>query len=196
MEKITHRSAEDVLDDHLRESQSGSVEDDLARNYAEDVVLLTGRGVYHGHDGLRELARMLREELPDATFDYRTRLVAGEIGFLEWTALSENARVHDGADSYLIRDGRIVAQTIHYTVQTEDRDHPVRDEGTDRASAGASASAIAVDPVNEPTRTATEGEYEWGYGGRPTDPQEWAAAPKDSASPEGRVPPRDGGGEG
>jgi hypothetical protein len=25
--------------------------------------------------------------------------------------------VTDGADSYLIEDGRIVAQTIHYTVQ-------------------------------------------------------------------------------
>jgi len=43
-------------------------------------------------------------------------LVEGELGFLEWSARGSGAEVEDGADSYLIRDGRIVAQTIHYTV--------------------------------------------------------------------------------
>ena len=39
------------------------------------------------------------------------------MGFLEWTGEADNgARVEDGADSYLIRDGRIHAMTIHYTV--------------------------------------------------------------------------------
>ncbi len=112
------RSAAEVLDDHLRESQVGLVEDDLARNYAEDLIVLTGRGTYRGHDGLRQLAQMLREELPKAVFEYRTRLVEGEIGFLEWTARADKAEVRDGADSYLIRDGRIIAQTIHYTVKS------------------------------------------------------------------------------
>jgi hypothetical protein len=111
------RSPAAVLDDHLRESQTGSVEADLARNYSEDLVVLTGRGVYRGHEGLKQLARILREELPDATFEYRTRLVQGEMGFLEWTGRSPMAEVEDGADSYLIRDGKIVAQTIHYMVK-------------------------------------------------------------------------------
>lgn len=66
------RSAAEVLDDHLREGQVGTVDEDLTRNYSENLIVLTGRGVYHGHDGLRELARQLREELPDATFEYRT----------------------------------------------------------------------------------------------------------------------------
>ncbi len=116
------RSARDVFEDHLREGRQGSVEEDLTRNYAQDVVLLTGRGVCRGHDGVRELNRLLQEELPSATYEYRTQLVEGEVAFLEWEARSENARVRDGADSYLIRDGRIIAQTIHYTVvpPTED----------------------------------------------------------------------------
>ena len=41
----------------------------------------------------------------------------GEVGYLEWTADGPTARVRDGADSFVIRDGRIVAQTIHYTVE-------------------------------------------------------------------------------
>ena len=117
MKRAGTRSAAEVFDDHLRESQAGSVEDDLARNYADDLVVLTGRGIYRGYDGLRYLAQRLREELPNARFEYRTRLVEGEMAFLEWTATADGAQVGDGADSYLIRDGRIVAQTIHYTVK-------------------------------------------------------------------------------
>lgn len=116
MESATHRSPDEVLDDHLRESKHGSIEDDLARNYAEELIVLTARGVVRGHDGLRQLAQRLRDELPDATFEYTARVVEGELGFLEWSARGRGAEVKDGADSYLIRDGRIVAQTIHYTV--------------------------------------------------------------------------------
>jgi hypothetical protein len=118
MHEAQHRTAEEVFDDHLREGKTGSVEEDFARNYAEDVVLLTGRGVRRGRDGLLYLAGLLRKELPNAAFEYRTRLVEGDMAFLEWTARSGGAVVEDGADSYLIRDGRIVAQTIHYTVKS------------------------------------------------------------------------------
>jgi hypothetical protein len=38
------------------------------------------------------------------------------MAFLEWSATSEQARVEDGADSFLIRHGRILMMTIHYTV--------------------------------------------------------------------------------
>jgi hypothetical protein len=130
MDETRSRLAEEVLQDHLRESRSGSVEDDLKRNYAEEVALLTGRGLYRGHDGMRELNRRLMEELPNARFEYRTRLVDGEMGFLEWAAEADGARVEDGADSYLIRSGRIVAQTIHYTVRRDrsDAQNPGRGE--------------------------------------------------------------------
>lgn len=113
------RSSRQVFEDHLRTSFWETVEEDIRRNYADDVVLLTGNGILRGHDGLRELAKRLRDELPDCTFDYRTMLVAGEMAFLEWTAVSRKAIVEDGADSYLIRDGRIVAQTIHYTISAK-----------------------------------------------------------------------------
>ena len=110
------RSARAVFEDHLRVSTEGSVEEDLARNYAPDLIVLTGRGVFRGHDGLRQLAGWLRHELPHCTYEYYTQLVEGDVAFLEWTARADGARVDDGADSYVIRNGRIVVQTIHYTV--------------------------------------------------------------------------------
>ncbi|OJY87956.1 MAG: SnoaL-like polyketide cyclase [Lysobacterales bacterium 63-13] len=117
MDRTEKRSAREVLDDHLKESQTGSVEADLARNYAEDVVVLMRGEAHHGHEGVRGLARLLRQELPDASFEYGSCVVASEFGFLEWSGRGGQAYVKDGADSYVIREGKIVAQTIHYTVQ-------------------------------------------------------------------------------
>jgi hypothetical protein len=114
---LTARGAGEVFDEHLQQGAHGSVDEDLDRNYAPDVVVLTGTGVHHGRDGVRGLAELLREQLPQADFTYTARVVAGEVALLEWTARAANgARVEDGTDSFLIRNGRIQAQTIHYTV--------------------------------------------------------------------------------
>jgi hypothetical protein len=86
---------------------------------AEDVVLLTGRGVFRGHEGVRELARQLMEEIPSGRWTYVTELFDGPMAFLEWTVDEGPYRIRDGADSYLVQDGRIRAQTIHYTVEDE-----------------------------------------------------------------------------
>jgi hypothetical protein len=80
-----------------------------------DIVVLERRGIFRGRDGVREHARLLEEELPQAPYVYTNRLVKGRVAFLEWTAQAEHTRVRDGADSFVIEDGWIVAQTIHYT---------------------------------------------------------------------------------
>lgn len=125
MDDLTRRSAREVLDDHLGIADGWGdapvdevLEEDLRRNVAQDVVVLINRGVFRGHDGVRQLARMLADELPEhRRFQYTHVAVEGRVGFLEWTYEDDAVRVRDGADSYLIEDGRIVAQTIHYTVE-------------------------------------------------------------------------------
>ncbi|HEV3475647.1 MAG TPA: nuclear transport factor 2 family protein [Actinomycetota bacterium] len=109
------RSPKEILEEHWALAEAGNLEEDVARNYADDVVFLTGFGTYHGHDGARALHRRLAERVPDLRLIYRTRLVHGDIGFLEWTAQGRDTVIPDGADTYLVRDGRIVVQTIHYT---------------------------------------------------------------------------------
>ena len=111
------RSAEEVFEDHLRLAGSGDVEGDIAANFADDVVLLTGIGKLRGHDGVRKSRSVLNEDLPGGHFEYLTKLVAGDYAFLEWRGDAERVRIEDGADSFVIRDGRIVMQSIHYTVR-------------------------------------------------------------------------------
>lgn len=111
------RSAREVIERHLWQGRHGTVDDDLAENYDPDVIILTRWGTRRGHDGMRELAAKLRDELPDAQFSYDEVLVERDVGFLEWKGTgSDGSRVCDGADSYVVRDGLIVAQTIHYIV--------------------------------------------------------------------------------
>ena len=116
---LAARSTQEVYEDHLRLADQGDIEGDLARNVAEDVVMLTGRGVFRGHEGVRELARQLMEEIPSGRWTYVTRLFEAPMAFLEWTVDEGPFRIRDGADSYLIQDGKIRVQTIHYTVEDD-----------------------------------------------------------------------------
>jgi hypothetical protein len=116
-ETLRMRSPQEVFDDHLRLAAEHRFDLDVERNFSPDCVVLDRRGPFHGHAGARELARLLEEELPGAPYTYTTQQVERGVAFLEWTAESEDALVRDGADSFVIEDGWIVVQTIHYTVE-------------------------------------------------------------------------------
>ncbi|MER5338160.1 hypothetical protein [Micromonospora sp. NPDC002717] len=119
-EALRARSAREVFEDHLRLAAEHRFAEDLARNVSPSCVVLERRGVFRGHAGVRELARWLEEELPGGGYAYTNKLVEGRMAFLEWTADAEGVRVRDGADSFLLEQGWIVAQTIHYTVERTD----------------------------------------------------------------------------
>lgn len=116
-----HRSFQDVFEDHLKLSEAGDFETDMKRNYSDEIVVLMENKIYRGFQGVRELALRLSKELPQAKFQNKMILLDKEMGMLEWTAQSEIKEVRDGVDSYLFRNGKIIAQTIHYTVTTRTR---------------------------------------------------------------------------
>ena len=111
------RTPSDVFEDHLRRAIAGDTEGDIRSNYAEDVILLTGIGELRGHDGVRESRAVLAGDLPDGEFAYLTRLVSADFAFLEWRGDADGVHVEDGADSFVIADGLITMQSIHYTVR-------------------------------------------------------------------------------
>lgn len=124
---LSGRTAREVLDDHLMIANEWAgrpfeeiLEEDLRRNVAEDIVILMPQGVFHGHEGVRLLAHQLAEELPQhRAFDYLHVAAEGRVGLLVWTYEDGNVQVADGVDSYLIEGGKIVGQTIRYTVLTK-----------------------------------------------------------------------------
>ncbi len=117
VDELRRRPAAEVFEDHLRLAGEHRFEEDIERNVSPEIVVLERRGIFRGREGAKELARLLEQELPRAPYVYTNRLVEGRVAFLEWTAEAEHACVRDGADSFLIENGWIVAQTIHYTVE-------------------------------------------------------------------------------
>lgn len=116
------RSTHDVIDDHLERRKQGDLEGDLRDNYADDVVMLSwGEGAQRGKDAVRRLAGVLNSYLPEGDYQYHQVLVEGAYAMLQWTGRSRSTQVHDGADSYVVVDGRIVAQTIHYAARDRER---------------------------------------------------------------------------
>ncbi|WP_417818989.1 nuclear transport factor 2 family protein [Tritonibacter scottomollicae] len=120
MDDLTNRSTREVFEDHLQLAQEGSFEEDIKRNFSKECVVLTNRGAFCGHDGLRQLADMLQREIPDAAYGYINRLVEDRFALLEWTADCGTVAVYDGADSFVVENGKVVAQTIHYTLSVRD----------------------------------------------------------------------------
>ena len=110
------RTTLEVMQDHLNRADNGDVEGDLMANYAEDCVLLTSYGRFDGHDGIRAAAALLIEQVKDGKWRYLRLDVADELAFLEWTGDGSNATVSDGADSFIVRDGKVRYMTAHYTV--------------------------------------------------------------------------------
>ncbi|MFD2649133.1 nuclear transport factor 2 family protein [Devosia albogilva] len=109
-----HRSPMEVFEDHLGLRLEGNLEEDLRRNYAEDVVLLTVNSNATGHEALRMSAERLSRQLPGAEFSIAAKQVSGPYALLIWSATSPRFQAVEGADTFVIRDGKIVLQTIHY----------------------------------------------------------------------------------
>lgn len=116
------RSTEEVLEDHLAKRRKRLLEDDLATNYADSVALLTVNSNAVGHDAIRYSAARLAEQLPEADYEFIAKQVNGPYALLIWRATSRDGDAIDGADSFVIEDGLIQLQTIHYRlVNSESR---------------------------------------------------------------------------
>lgn len=134
--EVQMRSTEEVLRDHLERRRCGDLEGDLAANYSDAVVVLCKDGIFHGKDGIRQTASILHANLPDAYFNYDLLRVADSFALLSWSADASNgSRTCHGADSFVVRYGRIIAQTIHFET-ISDRRHRGNGEAASSGEAG------------------------------------------------------------
>ncbi len=93
----------------------GDVEGDIKANFSPDVIILSSYGVFKGHDGVRQSAARLAEDIGEAEFAYNHTQIEGNYALLEWSAKHTKRPVLDGADSFVVENGKIVLQTIHYS---------------------------------------------------------------------------------
>ncbi|EXU70067.1 polyketide cyclase [Streptomyces sp. PRh5] len=116
---MTTRTPEQIFHDHGQALGSGDL-DRISANYAEDAVFVTPSGVLRGREGVKRGIGALLDDLPNAAWELKPQF-ADDVLFLEWSAATAHARVEDGVDTFVFRDGLIQAQTVRYTLVAEER---------------------------------------------------------------------------
>jgi hypothetical protein len=108
------RTPHEVFQHHAEVLIAGDL-DGIVSDYADDALFITPDGVKHGKDGVREGFVKLLSDVPQADWNVPTQIFEDDVLFIEWQAESANAKVEDGIDTFVFRDGMIRVQTVRYT---------------------------------------------------------------------------------
>ncbi|NKB72576.1 MAG: nuclear transport factor 2 family protein [Candidatus Latescibacteria bacterium] len=102
-----------VLNHHLEAFGSGDVEG-IVSDYSEDSVILTQGGALKGLDAIRGAFTGMVAEFskPGMTFEMLQMNIEGEVAFIIWKAETADNIYELGTDTFVIRDGVIVSQTL------------------------------------------------------------------------------------
>lgn len=106
-------STSDVLDRHL-ESFAGYDVDGLLADYSSDAVFFAPTGLLKGPKAIRPLFEALVSEFakPGSSFTMQHRSVDGDHAYILWTAETADNSYEFATDTFLVRDGKIVAQSF------------------------------------------------------------------------------------
>jgi ketosteroid isomerase-like protein len=111
--QITAQTEKTLLH-HLQAFQAGDV-DAIMADYTGDAVLITPNGVRKGHEQIRALFKQVFTDMfpPDSTsLEMLQQIIEGEIAYTLWSARSAHYTAPLGTDTFVIRDGKIVAHTF------------------------------------------------------------------------------------
>jgi uncharacterized protein (TIGR02246 family) len=106
-------TTEDVLDHHLEAFGAQDIENTMA-DYADDAVLITQDETHRGREEITALFEQLFTEFskPDVTFSLEERAVEDEYAYIVWQAETPDNDYEFATDTFVIREGEIVAQTL------------------------------------------------------------------------------------
>ena len=108
-----------VLSHHLKALGDGNL-DEVLSDYGEDSIVVTPDGTVKGLHGIRALFKgFLSGLFEPGTYDLTmdTRQVEGEVALIIWRAKCASADIVFGTDTFVVRGGKIVAQTYGAKVE-------------------------------------------------------------------------------
>ena len=106
-------STQDVLDHHLKCFGEGDLKG-LLSDYAPGTVMFLSDGPLRGVDAIRPFFQKLFAEFgkPGASFSLRQQSVEGDYAYILWSAETADNAYEVGTDTFVVRDGKIVAQSF------------------------------------------------------------------------------------
>ena len=105
--------AKDVVNRHLKCFSEGDL-DGVLSDYAPGAVLFTPNGPLKGVQAIQPLfeAMIAEFEKPGATFHLQQMFVQGDYVYILWTGETADTVYELGTDTFVVRDGKIVAQSF------------------------------------------------------------------------------------
>jgi len=106
-------STQEVLDHHLL-CFVGLDLDGIIRDYAPDAILFTPSGTLKGRDAIHAMFQALFEEFSKPGFStaMEGQFVEGDYAYILWNAQSADNTYETATDTFVIRGGKIVAQSF------------------------------------------------------------------------------------
>jgi ketosteroid isomerase-like protein len=106
-------STSDVLDRHLKSFSEHDV-DGVVADYSPDAVLFLPTGPLKGPDAIKPLFQTLISEFakPGSLFELQQRSIEGDHAYILWTAETADNSYEFATDTFVVRNGKIVAQSF------------------------------------------------------------------------------------
>lgn len=106
-------STNDVLDHHLKSFAEFDL-DGVVADYAPDAVMFLPTGPLKGPAAIRPVFESLVAEFaqPGSSFTMQQRSVDGDHAYIVWTAETANQTYEFATDTFVVRNGKIVAQSF------------------------------------------------------------------------------------
>ena len=106
-------STKDVLDNHLKCFGEGDLKGILA-DFAPGAVLFTTDETLRGAETIKLFFQAMIAEFgkPGANFSMKQQSIEGDYAYILWTAETADNVYELGTDTFVVRDGQIVAQSF------------------------------------------------------------------------------------
>lgn len=106
-------TTQEVLDHHLECFASGDLEGILS-DYTAESIMFTPKGKMKGVDAIKPMFEAMFVEFakPGASFEMQEMSVEGDYAYIFWTAESADKVYEVGTDTFVIQNGKIVAQSF------------------------------------------------------------------------------------
>lgn len=112
---MSKAEVEAILKHHLEALFEKPDLDEVMADYAEDAVHVGGGEVVRGHAAIRAMFDAVINgsmKQGETTFEVQSMLCTEDVGQTIWKAETPQVSMPFGSDSFFIRDGKIVRQTV------------------------------------------------------------------------------------
>jgi ketosteroid isomerase-like protein len=106
------KTTKEIIDHHLKAFSEHDLRGVLS-DYAPSAVFFTQNGPLRGPEAIRPVFEKMFAEFgkPGARFNMKQQLVEGDNAYIVWNAETADNVYELGTDTFVVRDGKIVAQS-------------------------------------------------------------------------------------